>query len=171
MPLDHWLDWPIKLLLWLALLVGLLMMLHIAIDVAGRVIFNQPLSGTTEIVSAYYMVAVAYLPLAWIARKDDHIVVELFTRKVSGRSRLYLDIFTHTVTLAYISFFAWQTSLAAMEETHVNEQWESAHGFIMVWPSRWLLPVSAFMMAAYLLLRIIRDVVIARSDSGDPQQP
>jgi len=57
-----WLQKPIDLLLWIALAAGLLMMLHVTIDVAGRTLFNHPFEGTTEIVSAYYMVVAAYLP-------------------------------------------------------------------------------------------------------------
>ena len=58
----RWLEWPIQLLLWIALLAGFLMMLHVSADVTGRSFFGRPLEGTTEIVSAYYMVIVAYLP-------------------------------------------------------------------------------------------------------------
>jgi len=63
-----WLEWPIHFLMWVGLLAGFLMMTHVSLDVAGRA-FWQPLTGTTEIVSGYYMIAVAYLPWALIARK------------------------------------------------------------------------------------------------------
>ena len=72
----NWLEAPIRLMLWASLLAGFLMMMHVTVDAAGRTLFNHPFAGTTEIVSAYYMVAVAYLPWAWIARNDQHIVAE-----------------------------------------------------------------------------------------------
>jgi TRAP-type C4-dicarboxylate transport system permease small subunit len=73
-------DAPASLLVWLALLAGSLMMLHVTLDVVARSLFNTPIAGTNEVVSAYYMVAAAFLPWAWIARSDGHIRVELFTR-------------------------------------------------------------------------------------------
>ena len=74
----RWLEIPINLLLWVALIAGFLMMMHVGADVTGRTVFNRPLHGTTEIVSAWYMVAICYLPWAWIERRDNHIVAGMF---------------------------------------------------------------------------------------------
>ncbi len=153
----NWLDWPIKLVLWLALCVGLLMMLHIAAEVVGRVVFNHPLEATTEIVAGYYMVAVVFLPLAWVARQDDHIVVELFTRRLKPRTILRIDLAAALLTLAYIGFFTLQTVLKAIEETGAGEVWETASGYVAIWPSRWLLPISGALMTLHVLLRVLRD--------------
>ena len=73
-----WLEKPISLLLWASLAAGVLMMLHVTVDVTGRYVFNRPLEGTTEIVAAYYMVVIAYAPWAWIAARDNHIVAGMF---------------------------------------------------------------------------------------------
>lgn len=104
------------------------------------------------------MVAVAYLPLAHIARNDDHIVVELFTRTMKPGNLLRLDTLVKIVTFCYLGFFAWQTTIEALEEMHANEVWETATGFLPVWPSRWLLPAATGAMALYLALRILRDI-------------
>ena len=39
---------------------------------------QPPLQGATEIVSGWYMVAICYLPWAWIERRDNHIVAGIF---------------------------------------------------------------------------------------------
>ena len=62
-----------------------LMMVHIVIDVLGREVVGTPLDGTTEIVSFYNMVAVTFLPLAFVAHHEGHILVELFTRGLGPR--------------------------------------------------------------------------------------
>src|SRR5262245_13352289 len=74
----NWLQKPIDLMLWISLAAGVLMMLHVTVDVVGRYAFNRPLDGTTEIVAAYYMVVIAYAPWAWIAARDNHIVAGMF---------------------------------------------------------------------------------------------
>lgn len=166
-----WLDRPIRLALWLVLLVGLTMMLHIAAEVIARVVFNNPLEGTTEIVAGYYMVAVVFLPLAWVARQDDHIFVELFTRRLKPRTVLRLDVFAGLMTLAYIAFFTWQTGAKALEETMAGEVWETASGYLAIWPSRWLLPVAGLLMTLYVLLRVLRDGLRAFGRARDPAEP
>jgi len=153
-----WLEGPIQVLMWLGIIAGFLMMLHTAVDVAGRTLFNHPLPGTTEIVSAYYMVAVAYLPWAWVALNNGHITVELFTRRASPRVIFWLDVMAKVLTIVYVSVFTWQTEYMAVQQTRGGEAWEASTGFLPVWPSRWLLPIAGFLMTAYLVLRVIKDV-------------
>jgi TRAP-type C4-dicarboxylate transport system permease small subunit len=157
-----WLEKPINLLLWLGLAAGLLMMLHVTIDVAGRTIFNHPFEGTTEIVSAYYMVVAAYLPWAWVTRHNGHLNVDLFTLRMRPRAVFWLEVAAKIVTLLYVSVFTWRTLLRAIEQTRAGEVWQAGTRHLPVWPSRWMLPVAGFFMALYLLARVIRDV----SDPG-----
>ncbi len=155
------LELPIRLMLWLAALAGFLMMMHVTVDAAGRTLFHRPFAGTTEIVSAYYMVAAAYLPWAWLARSDGHIVVELFTRAAPPRFNLWLDILVKIATIAYLSLFSWQTCVRAIEQTRAGEVWEAAGRYIPVWPSRWVLPIAGGLMGLYLILRVVSDAAHA----------
>ena len=152
------LEVPINFLMWAACFVGFMMMTHITVDVIGRVVFNHPLDGTIEMVSGYYMVAVAFLPLAYISRHEGQIIVELFTRGLTGRKLVRLEILVNIVTIAYLGVFAWMTGTMAVEQTVEGEVWETATGFLDVWPSRWVLPLSIVVMALYLLFRIIVDL-------------
>ena len=96
-------------LAWLAGVALNLMMLHIAADVVARYIFNSPLHGTVEIVSAYYMVAVVFLPLAMIERSNGHIVVELVTQHLPRRGQDVLIGIIALVSALYFSAFTWRT--------------------------------------------------------------
>jgi TRAP-type C4-dicarboxylate transport system permease small subunit len=155
----RWLEIPINLLLWVALVGGFLMMVHVGVDVTGRTFFNRPLQGTTEIVSAWYMVAICYLPWAWLTRHDNHIVAGVFERIGTRRFGYWVEVVVKAFMLLYVAVFAWQTALRAVQQTEVGEVWEAAGGFIPVWPSRWLLPIAAVLMCAYLVLRIVRDAM------------
>jgi TRAP-type C4-dicarboxylate transport system permease small subunit len=154
----RWLEIPINLLLWIALIAGFLMMMHVAADVTGRTAFNHPLQGTTEIVSGWYMVAICYLPWAWLTRHDNHIVAGIFERIGTAWFGYWVEVAVKIFMLVYVTTFAWQTALRAVAQTRAGEVWEAAGGFIPVWPSRWTLPIGAGLMAIYLVLRIIRDV-------------
>jgi TRAP-type C4-dicarboxylate transport system permease small subunit len=155
----RWLQWPIDLLFWLGLVAGFLMMAHVTVDVTCRYLLNSPLEGTTEVVAAYYMVAVAYLPWAWVARHDRHIVAGVFQRIGTPRFDFWLEIAVKVVTIAYVSVFTYQTFLAAVQRTRSGEVWLAGTMYLPVWPSRWLLPVAGASMAAYLVLRVLSDVV------------
>jgi TRAP-type C4-dicarboxylate transport system permease small subunit len=154
----RWLQKPIDLLLWLSLLAGFLMMMHVTIDVTGRYVFNRPLDGTTEIVAAYYMVMVAYAPWAWLASRDRHIVAGMFQHIGTPRFDFWLDVVVKIFTAVCVSVFTYQTFLAALRQMRAGEVWLAGTMYIPVWPSRWILPVSGFFMTVYLVLRVISDV-------------
>lgn len=155
------LDAPSRLLVWLALLAGSLMMLHVTADVVARSLFNYSLAGTNEVVSAYYMVAAAFLPWAWIARSDAHIRVELFTRKAPPRFNEWLDILVKILTMLYVALFTWQAGARAIEQIRAGEVWQIPGGFLPIWPSRGLLPIAGGLMVLYLLVRVTSDIARA----------
>jgi TRAP-type C4-dicarboxylate transport system permease small subunit len=154
-----WLEWPIQFFLWIALIAGFLMMLHVSADVTGRYFFGKPLEGTTEIVSAYYMVIVAYLPWAYLARNDTHIRVDIFTRLLPMAFAYWLDVAVKVVVVLYLCIFVYQTGAQAISQTGIREVWQAGTTFIPVWPSRWLPPVAAALMLIYLVIKIIDDII------------
>jgi TRAP-type C4-dicarboxylate transport system permease small subunit len=151
------LDWIVDALTWFACVLTVLMMLHVTADVIGRYVFNSPLVGTIEIVSAYYMAGLAFLPLALITRERGHIIVELFTTWMSRRGRTLLDAIVALLTLAYVVMFTWETAVIAIDKTGIREAREAGTGFIPIWQSRWVVPVGFGLMAVYLLIYIVRD--------------
>ncbi len=151
------LDLLIDALTWFACVLTVLMMLHVTADVVGRYVFNSPIVGTLEIVSAYYMAGLSFLPLALITRERGHIIVELFTNWMSLRGRTLLDATVAILSLVYVAMFTWQTILIALEKTAIREAREAGTGFVPIWQSRWVVPVGFGLMAVYLFIYIIRD--------------
>ena len=146
------LEFMINALLWIAVLAGVAMMMHVSADVAARTVFNIPFGGTNEIVSAFYMVAVAYLPWIWIAKNDGHIKVDLFTQMMSPSLRRICDTAARIGIIIYIGVFTWQTLVEAFVKYGEGEVWETAFGFIPVWPSRFILPIAGLLMSIYVIL-------------------
>ena len=153
-----WLQRPIDGFLWIGIVAGFLMMTHVTIDVLGRYVFNRPIEGTTEIVAAYYMVVVAYMPWAHIATRDSHIVAGFFKQIGSKRFDRWLEIAVKIATMIYLAAFIYQTTLQAFHQTEAGEVWLAGTKYIPVWPTRWLLPCSAILMFVYLVLRVITDI-------------
>jgi TRAP-type C4-dicarboxylate transport system permease small subunit len=135
-----------------------LMMLHIVVDVIGRMVFSRPLNGTTEIVSGYYMVAVIFFPLAYVTRYEGHITVELFTRKLPPRQFAWLEVVVGMVCLGFLAWFTWESGVSAYNSLVQKEQWETAADLVTIWPSRWILPIGLTLMGVYMTLRVIDDL-------------
>jgi TRAP-type C4-dicarboxylate transport system permease small subunit len=154
-------NYPIDLTFWVGIVAGVLMMLHVSADVAARTLLNSPIEGTTETAAAYYMVAVAYLPWAWLARGEAHIRVEMFTSFAPPRFVEWLDIVVKVAMVVFLSFFIWRTTLRALDQMSAGEVWQAGTSYIAIWPSRWVLPVAGGLMALYLVLRIAADISAA----------
>jgi len=133
----------------------ILMMLHIAAEVVARYVFNSPLHGTVEIVSAYYMVAVVFLPLAMIERANGHIVVELVSQHLPRRVQDILIGIVALVSALYFSAFAWQTWSDALKKYAVGEQALGTVA-ITVWPTRFYLPIGCALIVLVLVHKAFR---------------
>ena len=151
---------------WFAGVMTVLMMIHVTADVIGRTVFHSPIVGTVEIVSAYHMAALAFLPLALITKERGHIIVELFTDWMGFRSKKRLDAIVAIVTFVYVSVFTWKAVEIAIEKTEIREAKEAGIGFVQIWPSRWLVPIGFGLMAIYILIYIFRDFAAARHGGG-----
>ncbi len=151
-----WLRLPSDSLAAIAGVLILVMMVHVTADVFGRLAFSAPVEGTLEIVAGYYMVAVVFLPLAHVSRGEGHIFIELFTRGLPDRARSWMDAAAATLTFAYVALMAWQCAEEAMIQTAGGEMWETADDLIVIWPSRWLIPIGCALMAALFACLVAR---------------
>lgn len=152
------LDIVVNVAAWIAGLAAVLMMLHVTADVAGRNFFNAPITGTLEIVSAYHMAALAFLPLALIARERGHIIVELFTTWMKPNPRAILDGLVAIITVLYVAAFTWKAVEVAIEKTHIREAKEAGIGFVDIWPARWLVAIGFGLMLIYVAYHMLRDL-------------
>jgi len=155
-------------LLWVAGAAIIVLMLHICADVAGKYFFNQPIVGTLEIVSRYYMVACVFLPLAFVQLHRKHLVVEMFTMGLSARRRAALDAGVALLGLAYVTLLTWLVFGRAVAATRDNEFLSLTFYDLPAWPARWLLPISFGLFALILLAQFIDDVRFAVTGSGRP---
>lgn len=155
-------------LLWVAGLAITLMMLHIAADIVGKWVFNQPMTATLEIVAWYYMVATVFLPVAYIQVHKKHLMVELFTRNMAPRPLAKLEGFIAVLGAVYVGILFWLTLEQAISSTIDNELQDVTFFDLPVWPSRWFLPLSIGAMTLILVLQAIRDFRFGFTGKGEP---
>ena len=132
--------------------VGVLAMLvHITGYVVMRNLAGAPIPATVEIVSYYYMVAIAFLPLAWAERRGDMIAVEIFSHLLVGRLGRINAIFVSVVTFAAYLVLTYTTWTVAMRQFAARSYVISLSVAVPVWPSYFILP-AAFALAALVAL-------------------
>lgn len=145
----------------------MMMMIHIAADVTGRYFFNAPLPATIAIVSNYYMVVAAFIPLALAQKRDMHISVEVamqvlpqnIQRHAYNLARIYSA--TIFLLLTYTSWIQAETKRAA--GSYVMEL-----GFkVPVWPGYYLLPIGFFVIFLVLVYQVTVYFTGGKSGLGD----
>lgn len=154
-----------------AALALILMMLMVTVDVAGKYLFTAPVPVTLEMVSNYYMVAVVFLPLAAVELMNGHIHVELIHARLPRVGRRILDVVAHVlafVFFAMLTVYGWEV---AMKKFEVGEFLMGQYSLI-IWPSRFLVPVGCGLIAVLLILRTVRSsILLARPDLDVEEKP
>ena len=84
-------------------IVVAVMCLHIVAEIVANAVFRSPIDGTPEIVARWYMVAIVFLPLAFLHLRGEHISADLFTSKLGPRAQAALDILINIVMAAMAS--------------------------------------------------------------------
>ncbi len=148
-----------------------LLMVQVVFDVIGREVFSLPIDGTLEIVSFYYMVGVTFLPLAYVSHEEGHIMVEMFTQKLSRPRLAGLEAIIGVICFIFVVVLFVQTWDAAMESYEIEEMWETSDDLITIWPSRFALPIGVFMMGVYMVYRFVDDTLVAlgKRDADETQ--
>lgn len=139
---------------WLALLgaIGVIAMLvHVTAYVILRYAIHAPVPATVEIVSYYYMVLIAFLPIAWAERRGDMISVEIFDHFFKGRLGRIVDTTVALLTSGVYIILTYTTWIAAMREFSARSFTISLNIAIPTWPSYFILPIS-FALAAFVTL-------------------
>lgn len=159
-------EYAIGRLSWILAVIGtvpvLLMSLHITISVIVRELFNLPVFGTNEIVAYYYMVAIVCLPLSYLELNDEHVTADVVYVRLSKKLRKLTFVIAGLTTCVFFSLFTYQSWLDAVQSTRVGEM-VIGHNQILIWPSRFLLPISFSIFVVAALLRILK-VIITPAD-------
>lgn len=132
----------------------LVLMVHIMSDIVLRNMINQPVPATYEIVTNYYMVALAFVPLAWLERRGGMVSVEVIDGLLGPRALWLSDklvALISTVIYATLAWVTWEASLKTFASgTFVMAQRVP----IPTWPAYFLPPLGFALAALVTTLRI-----------------
>jgi TRAP-type C4-dicarboxylate transport system permease small subunit len=150
--------------------IGVVVMLvHITVYVAARLVFASPIPATVEIVSSYYMVVVAFLPIAWAERRGDMISIEVFAGLYRGPVGRGVDLFVALVTAGAYAMLTYTTWMVAMREFEIGSFVISLSHKIPIWPGYFALPVGFALALVVALHRLISLVFPAPRAADAPE--
>lgn len=150
---DRWLGRAINLTSILGSVAIGLMMLHITADVIGKFVFSSPVPATITLVSNYYMVVVAFLPLALAERRDSHISVEVLTEQFSPRLQHHIRGWSFLLSGVVFSLLGYRAMTDALKKLDLGSFIMEQGVKVLIWPGHFLLPIGAGLMVLMLAVR------------------
>src|SRR4030042_16507 len=91
-----------------------LMMLLITVDVIGRQFLGRPTYVADEL-SGYFLVAITFLALGQTEKLGKHLRVDIVFSRLSKRNAAVLILITSIISLGFLIWFTWSTSISAMQ--------------------------------------------------------
>ncbi len=131
----------------------LIMMVHVCADVLWRQISGAPLPATVEIVSRYYMVLIAFLPLAWVERQGGMVSVELLDGIMPRGLIRVSDVLVCLIAAVIYVTLAYASWGIAVRNYNTGTFVMALQYAFPVWPTYFLAPLGFVLAALVVTLR------------------
>lgn len=143
-----------------ATLLVFAMMCLMVVDVAGRELFNSPLTGATELIEICLVGAIfACLPV--ICWQENHIVADVFDHVLGPRTLAAARIVACLIGATMFALAAWQLAALAERATLFNDQTAQLH-----LPLAWIIGfMSVFSTLAALAFLLRAGTVLLRPET------
>ncbi|QIZ82587.1 TRAP transporter small permease [Thalassovita gelatinovora] len=129
-----------------------------------RFVFSTPLDATILYVSAFYMVAIAFLPLGLVEEKNSHIAVELLVERFPGSVQKLLLICATLITVVVTAAVAVRTGQEALAKYVTGAYSIETSGKVITWPTYFVLPIGFGLMSLVAALKFV--ALLTGKDSG-----
>lgn len=150
-----------RLLLVLAAVLAFLLCFLVVADVVGRVAFNRPVKGTTEIVSLS-IVIICYLQCGFAIRSGGMLHVDMFVSRAGPRGQSVMAAVAALAGLVFFGLICWGSFEGAAHAWNSNEFEGEGALRVPVWPARFVLilgtAVAAFNYALLLVQHLLSAV-------------
>lgn len=139
----------------LGALAILALMIHVVVDVGLRNLINRPVPATFEIVTHYYMIALAFIPLAWVERGGGMVQVEALENLMSPGMKRVSDWLVALLSTAIYGALFWVTLTTALKNFDTGTFVMSQQTRLVTWPGYFILPAGFGLAALVTALRLV----------------
>jgi TRAP-type C4-dicarboxylate transport system permease small subunit len=154
-------DWITRALMVTAAVLAFLLCFLVVADVIGRVLFNSPVKGTTEIVSLS-IVIICYLQAGFAIRSGGMLHVDTFVSKLPARAQSWMTALGSLLGLCFFAVLCYASLEGAAHAWSSNEFEGEGALRVPVWPARFVLVLGASLAALSYLLLLIENISRAR---------
>lgn len=148
-------DGFLALLALIGALAILTLMLHVVSDVVMRNTANAPIPATYEIVTHYYMIALAFIPLAWVERRGGMVQVEVIEPLMGKRALFWSDRLVALISTVIYGALAWVTWLTALKSFDTGVFVMAQNVRVPTWPAYFLVPLGFGLATLTTAIRMI----------------
>ena len=149
-----------RLLLVLAAVLAFLLCFLVVADVVGRVGFDRPVKGTTEIVSLS-IVIICYLQTGFAIRSGGMLHVDMFVSKAGPRGQSLLAAVAALAGLVFFGLICWGSFEGAAHAWNSNEFEGEGALRVPVWPARFVLILGTAIAAFNYALLLVQHLLSA----------
>lgn len=132
----------------------LLMVVHITLDVVLRWTLSVSVPATVELVTRYYLIAMALMPLGWVEQRRGMIAVEALEGLMTPGLMRLSDVLVVVLSVAVYVVLAVATWGKAMEQYDIGAYVMSLNVAIPVWPTYFVLPLAFGLAALVCAVRL-----------------
>ena len=158
-----------RMLAFVAAIGVLAMMIHVCADILSRALTGASLPATVEMVSYYYMLLVAFLPLAWVERRSGMISVELLDFMLSPRMRRVSDLLIAALGVVIYAVMAYASWLTAVRNYETGTFVVALQTKIITWPG-YFLPPAGFALAAIIVTVRLLQIITGNEEPAREHQ-
>lgn len=133
----------------------LALLVHVSADVALRSLRGTPIPATFEIVTHYYMVGMAFLPLAWVERQGGMVRIDVIHGMLPPAAQRLSDRIVTLISAMVYGALAWVTLRTALTNTANGSFLLTNNVRIVTWPAYWLPPLGLALATLVTTLRAI----------------
>jgi TRAP-type C4-dicarboxylate transport system permease small subunit len=149
-----------RLLLVLAAVLAFLLCFLVVADVVGRVGFDRPVKGTTEIVSLS-IVIICYLQCGFAIRSGGMLHVDMFVSRAGPRGQSLLAAVAALAGLVFFGLICWGSFEGAAHAWNSNEFEGEGALRVPVWPARFVLILGTAIAAFNYALLLVQHLLSA----------
>jgi len=141
------------------------LMIIIAIDVFGRVLFNTPFKGTPELVSNSIL-AITFLEIPYVLHRGNHVKSTLLLDRMGPKLRFSLEIFALVVGIVMMIFLinsSWSDFLKAIK---IGEYEGEGALRVPTYPTRGIIIFGAGLMIIEYIFQFVKRILIFKGKIG-----
>lgn len=158
-----------RTLMVLAAVLAFFLCFLVVADVLGRVMFNQPVQGTPEIISLS-IVVVCFLQTGFAIRSGGMLRVEAFTARLGGPAQRVMTAISALLGIVFFSVIVYGSIDGALYAWESNEFEGEGALRVPVWPAKFVIVLGCTLAAFNYLIIFVKSLqgTVSEEDIGTP---